>query len=57
MHCKIVCKKKIINQNNMIKIIIILLLYNGHVDRLDEYRIARRVLMTETSGGRVYEGD
>ena len=41
----------------MIKIIIILLLYNGHVERLDEYRMARRVLMTEASGGRVYEGD
>ena len=25
----------------------------GHVERMDEYRIARRVLMTEVSGGRV----
>ena len=25
----------------------------GHVERKDEYRIARRVLMTEVSGGRV----
>ena len=25
----------------------------GHVERLDEYRMARRVLMAELSGGRV----
>ena len=25
----------------------------GHVERMDEYRIARRVLMAEVSGGRV----
>ena len=25
----------------------------GHVERLDEYRIARRVLMAEVGGGRV----
>ena len=25
----------------------------GHVDRMDEYRMARRVLMSEVSGGRV----
>ena len=25
----------------------------GHVERLDEYRMARRVLMAEVSGGRV----
>ena len=25
----------------------------GHMDRIDEYRIARRVLMEEVSGGRV----
>ena len=25
----------------------------GHVERLDEYRMARRVLMVEVSGGRV----
>ena len=25
----------------------------GHVERMDEYRMARRVLMTEVSGGRV----
>ena len=25
----------------------------GHVERMDEYRIARRVLMAEASGGRV----
>ena len=25
----------------------------GHVERMDEYRMARRVLMTEISGGRV----
>ena len=25
----------------------------GHVERMDEYRIARKVLMTEVSGGRV----
>ena len=25
----------------------------GHVERMDEYRITRRVLMTEVSGGRV----
>ena len=25
----------------------------GHVERMDEYRMARRVLMTELSGGRV----
>ena len=24
----------------------------GHVERMDEYRMARRVLMTEVSGGR-----
>ena len=28
----------------------------GHVERMDEYRMARRVLMAEVSGGR-YEGD
>ena len=28
----------------------------GHVERKDEYRIARMVLMAEISGGR-YEGD
>ena len=27
----------------------------GHVERMDEYRMARRVLMTEVSGGG-YEG-
>ena len=25
----------------------------GHVERMDEYRLARRVLMTDVSGGRV----
>ena len=25
----------------------------GHVERVDEYRMARRVLMAEVSGGRV----
>ena len=25
----------------------------GHVERMDEYRMARRVLMAEVSGGRV----
>ena len=25
----------------------------GHVERMDEYRMARKVLMTEVSGGRV----
>ena len=25
----------------------------GHVERIDEYRMARRVLMAEVSGGRV----
>ena len=25
----------------------------GHVERMDDYRMARRVLMTEVSGGRV----
>ena len=25
----------------------------GHVERMDEYRMARRVLITEVSGGRV----
>ena len=25
----------------------------GHVERMDEYRIARRVLMAEVSGGRI----
>ena len=25
----------------------------GHVERMDEYRMARRVLMVEVSGGRV----
>ena len=25
----------------------------GHVERMDDYRIARRVLMAEVSGGRV----
>ena len=29
----------------------------GHVERMDEYRMARRVLMAEVSGGRVYERD
>ena len=28
----------------------------GHVERMDEYRMARRVLMAEVSGGR-YEGE
>ena len=28
----------------------------GHVERMDEYRMARRVLMAEVSGDR-YEGD
>ena len=28
----------------------------GHVERMDDYRIARRVLMAEVSGGQ-YEGD
>ena len=28
----------------------------GHVERIDEYRTARRVLMAEVSGGE-YEGD
>ena len=27
----------------------------GHVERMDEYRMARRVLMAEVSGGRVRE--
>ena len=27
----------------------------GHVERMDEYRMARRVLMAEVEGG--YEGD
>ena len=26
----------------------------GHVERMDEYRLARRVLMAEISGGRVW---
>ena len=26
---------------------------SGHVERMDEYRMARRVLMAEVSGGRV----
>ena len=25
----------------------------GHIERMDEYRMARRVLMAEVSGGRV----
>ena len=28
----------------------------GHVERMDEYRMARRVLMAEVSGGRVRLG-
>ena len=28
----------------------------GHVERMDDYRMARRVLTAEVSGGR-YEGD
>ena len=31
----------------------IVLRWFGHVERMDEYRIARRVLMAEVSGGRV----
>ena len=27
--------------------------WSGHVERMDEYRMARRVLMVEVSGGRV----
>ena len=27
--------------------------YFGHVERMDEYRMARRVLMAKVSGGRV----
>ena len=27
----------------------------GHVERMDDYRMARRVLMAEVSGGRVRE--
>ena len=30
-----------------------LLRWFGHVERIDEYRMARRVLMAEVSGGRV----
>ena len=30
-----------------------LLRWFGHVERMDEYRMARRVLMDEVSGGRV----
>ena len=30
-----------------------LLRWFGHVERMDEYRMARRVLMAEVSGGRV----
>ena len=30
--------------------------WSGHVERMDEYRMARRVLMTEVSGGRVVRG-
>ena len=29
----------------------------GHVERMDEYRMARRVLMAEVSGGGLVEGD
>ena len=29
----------------------------GYVERMYEYRMARRVLMAKVSGGRVYEGD
>ena len=29
------------------------LIWFGHVERMDEYRMARRVLMAEVSGGRV----
>ena len=29
----------------------------GHVERMDEYRMARRVLIAEVSGGGGYEGD
>ena len=31
----------------------IVLRWFGHVDRMDEYHIARRVLMAEVNGGRV----
>ena len=31
----------------------IVLRWFGHVERMDEYRMARRVLMAEVSGGRV----
>ena len=30
-----------------------LLRWFGHMERVDEYRMARRVLMAEVSGGRV----
>ena len=30
-----------------------LTVFNWHVERMDEYRISRRVLMAEVSGGRV----
>ena len=33
--------------------ICILLRWFGHVERMDDYRMARRVLMAEVSGGRV----
>ena len=29
----------------------------GHVERMDEYRMARSVLMVEVSGGGLVEGD
>ena len=29
------------------------LMWFGHVERMDEYRMARRVLMADVSGGRV----
>ena len=34
----------------------IVLRWSGHVERMDEYRMARRVLMAEVSGDG-YEGD
>ena len=29
----------------------------GHVERMDDYRMARRMLIAEVSGGDGYEGD
>ena len=34
-------------------IIIIIIIKTWHVERMDDYRMARRVLMAEVSGGRV----